>query len=175
MTAARIEPSGGHGRQHPSDDGYEHLTPLLVEFAATAPEDARHRALRNELAAGFWPVVLHIARRYRNRGEPPADLEQVGPIGLTGAPERFGPDRATDSLSDLLGTVDDALTVVECRHELRAALDDLPERERAIVVLRFFGDMTQTQIGAHVGLSQMHVSRLSSQTTATLRERIGTA
>lgn len=73
----------------------------------------------------------------------------------------------------MVGAVDDALSIAECRHELRAALDELSERERAIVVLRFFGDLTQTQIAAQVGLSQMHVSRLLSRTMATLRDRIG--
>jgi RNA polymerase sigma-B factor len=51
-------------------------------------------------------------------------------------------------------------------------LAELPERERTIVVLRFFGDLTQTQIAAEVGLSQMHVSRLLSQTLAVLRRRL---
>lgn len=40
------------------------------------------------------------------------------------------------------------------------------------MALRFFGDLTQTQIAAEVGLSQMHVSRLLSRTLAVLRERI---
>ena len=55
---------------------------------------------------------------------------------------------------------------------LRRALDDLPSRERAIVVLRFFGDLTQTQIGARLGLSQMHVSRLLVSSLTTLRTRL---
>ena len=57
-------------------------------------------------------------------------------------------------------------------HELRRALDDLPSRERAIVVLWFFGDLTQTQIGARLGLSQMHVSRLLVSSLTTLRTRL---
>jgi RNA polymerase sigma-B factor len=52
------------------------------------------------------------------------------------------------------------------------SLDELPERERRIRVLRFFGNMTQTQIADRIGISQMHVSRLLAQTVATLRRRM---
>ena len=45
----------------------------------------------------------------------------------------------------------------------------LPERERKILTMRFFGDMTQSQIAAELGISQMHVSRLLSQTLGNLR------
>ena len=65
-----------------------------------------------------------------------------------------------------------SVNATEPRHELRRALDDLPSRERAIVVLRFFGDLTQTQIGARLGLSQMHVSRLLVSSLTTLRTRL---
>ena len=54
----------------------------------------------------------------------------------------------------------------------RLLLDELPERERTILVLRFFGNMTQTQIADRVGISQMHVSRLLAQTVAQLRRRM---
>ena len=81
----------------------------------------------------------------------------------------------TDSeraLGEFVGTTDRALAVAEHRHDLRLALAELPERERTILVLRFFGELTQTQIAARVGISQMHVSRLLSRTLATLRRRI---
>jgi RNA polymerase sigma-B factor len=48
----------------------------------------------------------------------------------------------------------------------------LPEREQRILSLRFFGNLTQSEIADQVGISQMHVSRLLSQTLATLRERL---
>jgi RNA polymerase sigma-B factor len=63
-----------------------------------------------------------------------------------------------------LGAVDDELTV-------RSLLEMLPERERRIVELRFFEDMTQSEIAAIVGLSQMHVSRLLRQALASLATR----
>ncbi len=53
-------------------------------------------------------------------------------------------------------------------------LDELTERDRAILVLRFFGNKTQTEIADAVGISQMHVSRLLAQTLAHLRCRMST-
>jgi RNA polymerase sigma-B factor len=48
----------------------------------------------------------------------------------------------------------------------------LPERERAILLLRFFGGLAQTEIAAQVGISQMHVSRLLSRTLTQLRRQL---
>ena len=53
------------------------------------------------------------------------------------------------------------------------AVKGLPIRERKIVFLRFFQGMTQTEIAEEVGISQMHVSRLLSQTLRRLRGEIG--
>jgi RNA polymerase sigma-B factor len=57
---------------------------------------------------------------------------------------------------------------------LDRVLADLPERERMIVELRFFQDMTQTEIAEQVGISQMHVSRLLTRTLMQLRDRLQT-
>jgi RNA polymerase sigma-B factor len=51
-------------------------------------------------------------------------------------------------------------------------LSALDERERQIVELRFFEEMTQSQIAAEIGISQMHVSRLLRRALATMRGRI---
>jgi len=48
----------------------------------------------------------------------------------------------------------------------------LPERERKILLLRFFGGLTQTEIAGQVGLSQMHVSRVLSRTLTQLRRQL---
>ena len=61
---------------------------------------------------------------------------------------------------------------VDSRQALRPILAELDERERTIVLLRFFGNMTQTQIAEKVGISQMHVSRLLAQTLDRLRNRM---
>jgi RNA polymerase sigma-B factor len=79
---------------------------------------------------------------------------------------------ADTPLTDTLGDVDAELEKVEYRETLAPLLDELPARERTILLLRFFGNLTQTQIADRVGISQMHVSRLLSQTVAQLRRRL---
>ena len=56
---------------------------------------------------------------------------------------------------------------------LAPALRDLSERERKILYLRFFEGRTQTEIADELGISQMHVSRLVSQSLEKLREKTG--
>jgi RNA polymerase sigma-B factor len=72
-------------------------------------------------------------------------------------------------LGDLFGEEDHELALAEFRASLGPALDALGPREQKIVVLRFFGNLTQTQIAERVGISQMHVSRLLVRSLATLR------
>lgn len=69
-----------------------------------------------------------------------------------------------------LGKVDTRLDLAEQRTALHPAIRRLPERERSIVIMRFFEDLTQNQIAQRVGISQMHVSRLLSQSLAMLRD-----
>jgi RNA polymerase sigma-B factor len=51
-------------------------------------------------------------------------------------------------------------------------LDDLPEREQRILNLRFYGNLTQAEIGQRLGISQMHVSRLLTRALAYLRHQL---
>ncbi|MEC3976709.1 SigB/SigF/SigG family RNA polymerase sigma factor [Amycolatopsis sp. H20-H5] len=78
----------------------------------------------------------------------------------------------TMSLADTLGEDDTELEHVENHEALLPLLRELPHRERSIVVMRFFGNLTQTQIAERVGISQMHVSRLLSQTLQELRAKL---
>ena len=73
-------------------------------------------------------------------------------------------------VSETLGVEDEGLEGVEYRESLKPLLEALPPREKRILVLRFFGGMTQSQIAAELGISQMHVSRLLARTLAKLRE-----
>jgi RNA polymerase sigma-B factor len=76
------------------------------------------------------------------------------------------------SVADTLGAEDVSLEGVEYRESIKPLLDSLPARERRILMLRFFGNLTQSQIAAELGISQMHVSRLLARTLAQLRERL---
>ena len=75
-------------------------------------------------------------------------------------------------LGDLFGMDDPDLVLAEFRASLGPALDSLTEREQKIIILRFFGNLTQTQIAERVGISQMHVSRLLAKSLATLRGQL---
>ncbi|GAA2880624.1 SigB/SigF/SigG family RNA polymerase sigma factor [Pseudonocardia halophobica] len=75
--------------------------------------------------------------------------------------------------ADRLGAADAALDLVDQRGDLRRLVAALPERERTILLLRFYGEHTQTQIAEKVGISQMHVSRLLARTLAHLRAELG--
>ncbi|MQS09724.1 SigB/SigF/SigG family RNA polymerase sigma factor [Streptomyces sp. IF17] len=230
------------------------------------PDGSPERAeLRDRLVRMHLPLVEHLARRFRNRGEPLDDLTQVATIGLIKSVDRFDPERGVEfstyatptvvgeikrhfrdkgwavrvprrlqelrlslsaataelsqqhgraptvhelaerlntseeevleglesanaystlsldvpdtddespAVADTLGAEDDALEGVEYRESLKPLLEELPPREKKILMLRFFGNMTQSQIAQEVGISQMHVSRLLARTLAQLREKL---
>jgi RNA polymerase sigma-B factor len=83
----------------------------------------------------------------------------------------------TDSteLGDTFGGDDHGFALAEARVDLGPALQALDPRERRILVLRFYGNMSQTQIAEQVGVSQMHVSRLITRALAKLRSRMAPA
>jgi RNA polymerase sigma-B factor len=237
---------------------------LLLELSGLRSGDPRRQVVRDRLVTLHLPLVEHLARRFRNRGEPHDDLVQVATIGLIKAVDRYDPDRGVEfstyatptivgeikrhfrdkgwavrvprrlqelrlsistataeltqqhgrsptvaelaghlgvgeedvleglesanaystlsldapelgesdgpAVIDSLGTEDEALQGVEYRESLKPLLAQLPERERTILLLRFFKGMTQSQIAERVGISQMHVSRLLARTLAQLRE-----
>ncbi|MGX1272286.1 RNA polymerase sigma factor SigF [Streptomyces phaeoluteigriseus] len=237
----------------------------FVELRALDADSAEYAELRNQLVRMHLPLVEHLARRFRNRGEPLDDLTQVATIGLIKSVDRFDPDRGVEfstyatptvvgeikrhfrdkgwavrvprrlqelrlslttataelsqlhgrsptvhelaeklaiseeevleglesanaystlsldvpdtddespAVADTLGAEDEALEGVEYRESLKPLLEDLPPREKRILLLRFFGNMTQSQIAQEVGISQMHVSRLLARTLAQLREKL---
>ncbi|MBV8933043.1 MAG: sigma-70 family RNA polymerase sigma factor, partial [Kutzneria sp.] len=86
-------------------NGYEHLVPLLAEFAALPADDPRRDQLRDTLVLGYRPVAEHIAHRFSRRGEPHDDLVQVATVGLISAVDRFDPARGSDFLSFAVPTI----------------------------------------------------------------------
>ncbi len=105
------------------------------------------------------------------------DPEEVT-LGLTAgnAYQTVSVDTTVDSQSEqlplveTLGDYDAALENVENHEALRPLLAALPERERKVVLYRFFGNLTQTQIADRLGISQMHVSRLLARTLTQMRD-----
>ncbi|MCP3817018.1 RNA polymerase sigma factor SigF [Streptomyces sp. A3M-1-3] len=78
-------------------------------------------------------------------------------------------DGASAPLSDRLGAPDADLETAENVQALKPLIEELDEREKQILRMRFGAEMTQAEIGAELGVSQMHVSRLLSRITTRLR------
>ncbi|WUN95254.1 RNA polymerase sigma factor SigF [Streptomyces sp. NBC_00299] len=250
-------------QHHPQDRSGARA--MFVELRKLQDGSPEYADLRNKLVRMHLPLVEHLARRFRNRGEPLDDLTQVATIGLIKSVDRFDPERGVEfstyatptvvgeikrhfrdkgwavrvprrlqelrlalttataelsqqhgrsptvhelaeklaiseeevleglesanaystlsldvpdtddespAVADTLGAEDEALEGVEYRESLKPLLEDLPPREKRILLLRFFGNMTQSQIAQEVGISQMHVSRLLARTLAQLREKL---
>jgi RNA polymerase sigma-B factor len=76
------------------------------------------------------------------------------------------------TLADLLGDEDPRIEHMLGMHAVAAHWRELPPREQKILIMRFYEDMTQVQIGQQLGLSQMHVSRLIARALGYLRPRL---
>lgn len=85
-----------------------------------------------------------------------------------GTDDESGPHAPINSL----GHIDDALERIEYWESIRPVLKTLPERERAILQLRFFESRTQTEIAERLGISQMHVSRLLRKSLSCLKDQL---
>jgi len=92
--------------------------------------------------------------------------ESLDALSATGRGEQRQP------VIDSIGAVDARFDAVIDWHLLQPLLAALPERERRIVAMRYFGDLTQAEIAARLGLSQMHISRLLVHTLTQLRAGI---
>ncbi|MEV4629458.1 sigma-70 family RNA polymerase sigma factor, partial [Micromonospora sp. NPDC049523] len=75
-------------------------------------------------------------------------------------------------LGDMLGGDDPDFEQAELRIALGPALATLDEREQKILTLRFYGNLTQSQIADQIGVSQMHVSRLLTRALTKLRGQL---
>ncbi|MFH0243232.1 RNA polymerase sigma factor SigF [Streptomyces sp. HK10] len=119
---------------------------------------------------GRSPTTAEIAERLRIAEEDVLACLEAGrayrATSLEAAQER---EDGMPGLIDRLGYEDPALDGVEHRDLVRHLLVQLPEREQRILLLRYYRNLTQSQISAELGVSQMHVSRLLSRSFARLR------
>jgi len=122
-------------------------------------------------------------------GHAPSDTELASDLGITeadvqeargadlllqpaslDAPMSGQPDTA--SLAELLGEDDPQMEHTLSMEALAVHWGELPRREQRILLMRFYGDMTQAEIGRTLGISQMHDSRLLAHALTFLRQRI---
>ncbi|MCM2390639.1 SigB/SigF/SigG family RNA polymerase sigma factor [Streptomyces albipurpureus] len=136
----------------------------------------RVRAAQRELLQVFpgrAPTEAQIGERAGlTVAEVRAGLEAIGcfnALSLDAQPQ--GGDHGF-TLADAMGGPDPALDAVIDREAVKPRLRQLPERERRILYMRFFRDMTQSRIAEDLGISQMHVSRLITNSCDRLRREI---
>jgi len=126
--------------------------------------------LTNEL--GRSPTIAELAAAAGVEEEEAIDaLDSMNAYSTRSLDAPFD-DSSDDSLSEKLGGDELGYAEVEDGTLVAAGLDALDERERQIVELRFFHELTQSQIASEIGISQMHVSRLLRRALATMRGRI---
>ena len=138
---------------------------LLAQLGATTEELTqvlRRSPTTTELAAYLDVSVADVraARLCANAYRPISFDRPIRPDGL--------------SLIDSVGDLDPRIDAVERYAALRIGLAKMPERDRQIIALRFYADMTQSEIGAELGMSQMHVSRLLTRALARLHDAMVT-
>lgn len=140
------------------------LQELRLELAKA--QDALSQALDRDPTAAELAEHLELPTEQVVEGLAAANAHTAGSLDLTGSGEPDG----TNPLAERLGRTDGRLTLVENLVDLKPLIDQLPDRDRLILSLRFTEDLTQSQIGERLGLSQMHVSRLLNRTLRRLRE-----
>lgn len=237
----------------------------------TLPGDhPEYDGLREHVIGEYMSYARYVARRFRQRGEPAQDLEQVAYLGLVKAVDNFDPGYGTTfltyatpiisgeikrhfrdttwdlhvprrmqelsavvraaqqeltqelgavpaaedvasyldlpldevveayeavaayhaasldmpvvpaegdgiTLGDLLGDDDPGIDLVIDREALKPLLEELSGREKRILLMRYFRNMSQAEMGAELGVSQMQVSRLLTQILGRLRQQLGVA
>jgi RNA polymerase sigma-B factor len=122
---------------------------------------------------GRSPTVSELAHRV---GVPEEEIiEGLESANAYSTLSLDAPDSGDDSalsMIDVIGSDDEALEHVENRETIKPLLEGLDPREKHILTLRFFKGMTQSQIAAEIGISQMHVSRLLARTLEKLRSSL---
>jgi RNA polymerase sigma-B factor len=155
----------GELKRHFRDRGWAVRVPRRVQ-ELHLELDRSVAALTQEL--GRPPTTLEIAARVGVSEEDVLEgMEANSLYRLPSLDVRRSDDDAAPQ-DTMLGEIDSELAASDDRLAVRDLLASLPQRERTIVYLRFFEGLTQSEIAVHVGISQMHVSRLLAKSLDTL-------
>ena len=129
--------------------------------------------LTQSLGRSPTPRELADNHRLHGRGDRRGHRVEQRLLDALAGRQRRRRGRRRRSMLDAIGVDDENLEHVEIRESLKPLLDRLEPREKKILLLRFFKNMTQSQIADEIGVSQMHVSRLLTRTLAQLRALAG--
>jgi len=155
----------GELKRHFRDKGWAIRAPRRIQELYLAVRPAIE-SLTQEL--GRPPTVVEIADTVGASEESVLEALEASQRYRTASIDAA--DRHDSSMALRLGQVDTGYSGTDDRMLLALSMADLPEREQMIIRLRFVDGLTQSEIAARVGISQMHVSRLLASSLAQLKE-----
>lgn len=117
---------------------------------------------------GRSPTIEEIAADTSLSSEDVLEALEAG-RAIVAAPIENDDKEGAGGVVDRRGNIDTGIEAVEQRMIVSQLLDSLPTRERAIVVLRFYEGLTQSEIAKRLGVSQMQISRILARTLDRLR------
>jgi RNA polymerase sigma-B factor len=157
----------GEIKRHFRDKGWAIRVPRRLQELRISISSATAELTQN---LGRSPTIKEIAGRVGVSEEEVLEgLESANAYSTLSLDASDSSEDGTLSMLDTLGEDDEALAHVENREAIKPLLARLHPREKRILALRFFRGMTQSQIAAEIGVSQMHVSRLLNRTLEQLR------
>ena len=160
----------GEVRRHFRDYGWAVKVPRRLKDIQRQLVQARGELSQR---LGRAPTASEIADHLGVDREPVVEAVIAGSSYSTRSTDlQTGPDDEYHPLGETLGDVDPNLDAVIDVETVRPLIAALPDRQRTVLVLRFFENLTQTQIAERVGCSQMHVARLLAQALRTLRSQV---
>ncbi|HYM97109.1 MAG TPA: SigB/SigF/SigG family RNA polymerase sigma factor [Candidatus Sulfotelmatobacter sp.] len=129
--------------------------------------------MKNEL--GREPSVAELAERLGVTPDDVTEAMEMGPAYVPlslDQPLATGDGQESRAVAEHIGGADPELDRVEMRDVLNRAMEHLTPRERAIMAMRFYEQMSQSEIARRLGISQMHVSRLQRAALEQLRRHV---
>jgi len=162
----------GELKRHFRDRTWDIRVPRRLQELRLAISEANSTLLQT---LGRSPTITDIATHLKVTEEEILEgLEGARAYNAVSLSTPTGDGERTTELGDLLGADDNQYELAELRVALGPALATLDEREQKILTLRFYGNLTQSQIADHIGISQMHVSRLLTKALTKLRTQLAT-
>jgi RNA polymerase sigma-B factor len=162
----------GEIRRHFRDKGWAVKVPRRLQELSLAAGRAMEQ-LTQQLDRA--PTVLEIAEKLGVDESQALEAMELGELyELPSLDRELGEESDASSavLADYIGQVDAEMERFERRARLAQALAELPERERRIIELRFYQNLSQTEVARRLRISQMHVSRLQHRALQRLRQLV---
>jgi RNA polymerase sigma-B factor len=159
----------GEVKRHFRDRTWSVRVPRRTQELRMAITDANNTLMHT---LGRSPTVADVAAHLELTEEEVLEgLEGARAYAATSLSTPVSADQSME-LGDTLGEEDHEYELTELRIVLGAAMESLDERDQKVLSFRFYGNLTQSDIAARMGISQMHVSRLIARALAKLRTQL---